>query len=65
MIRKPRSFRPHATRWTHVALAGLVLAGCQDVQKQQPAAGPNDIGGTMVIAQPGEPRAGSFMSATL
>jgi peptide/nickel transport system substrate-binding protein len=51
----PRSFRPHAVRWTHVALAGLVLAGCRDVQQQPAAAGPNDVGGTMVIAQPGEP----------
>jgi peptide/nickel transport system substrate-binding protein len=42
-------------RWTHVALAGLMLAACRDVQQQPAAAGPNDIGGTMVIAQPGEP----------
>jgi peptide/nickel transport system substrate-binding protein len=32
-----------------------VLAGCRDVQQQPAVAGPNDIGGTMVIAQPGEP----------
>ncbi|HKP16157.1 MAG TPA: peptide ABC transporter substrate-binding protein [Gemmatimonadaceae bacterium] len=55
MIRKPRSFRPHVARWTHVALAGMVLAGCRDVQQQPVAAGPNDIGGTMVVAQAAEP----------
>jgi peptide/nickel transport system substrate-binding protein len=55
MIRKSRSFRSHAARWTHVALAGVALAGCQDVQKQPAVTGPNDIGGTMVVAQPGEP----------
>ena len=42
-------------RWTHAALVGLVLAACRDVQQQPAAAGPNDVGGTMVIAQPGEP----------
>ncbi|MFL5617542.1 MAG: peptide ABC transporter substrate-binding protein [Gemmatimonadaceae bacterium] len=50
-----RSLRPHAARWTHVALAGLVLAGCRDVQQQPAVAGPNDVGGTMVITQPAEP----------
>jgi len=55
MIQKPRSFRPHAARWTHVALAGLVLAGCRDVQKQPAVAGPNDVGGTLVATQPAEP----------
>jgi peptide/nickel transport system substrate-binding protein len=49
------SSRLHVARWTHVALAGLMLAGCRDVQQQPAAAGPNDVGGTMVIAQPGEP----------
>ena len=55
MPRTSRPFRPHAARWIHVALAGLVVAGCRDVQQQPVAAGPNDVGGTMVIAQPGEP----------
>jgi len=56
MTRTLSSSRLHAARWYHVALAGLVLAGCRDVQKQPAAAaGPNDIGGTMVIAQPAEP----------
>ena len=55
MTRKLLSFRPHVARWTHVALAGLVLAGCRDVSQQPAVAGPNDIGGTMVVAQPGEP----------
>jgi peptide/nickel transport system substrate-binding protein len=57
----PRSFRPHAARWTHLALAGLVLAGCRDVQQQPVVAGPNDVGGTMVVAQPAEP--GSLLPA--
>jgi peptide/nickel transport system substrate-binding protein len=35
-------------------LLGITLAGCRDVQ-QQPAAGPNDVGGTMVVAAPSEP----------
>jgi peptide/nickel transport system substrate-binding protein len=51
----PRSFPPHAARWTHVALAGLLLAACQDVKQQPAVAGPNDVGGTMVIAQPADP----------
>lgn len=55
MPRFPRSFRTQTARWTHVALAGLVLAGCRDVKDQPAAAGPNDIGGTIVIAQPAEP----------
>ena len=55
MTRMLASSRLHVARWTHVALAGLVLAGCRDVQQQPVAAGPNDVGGTMVIAQPGEP----------
>jgi peptide/nickel transport system substrate-binding protein len=55
MTRMPRSFPPHAARWTHVALAGLLLAACQDVKQQPAVAGPNDVGGTMVIAQPAEP----------
>jgi len=50
-----RPLRPSAARWVRVALAGLALAGCRDVQQPQAAAGPNDVGGTMVIAQPGEP----------
>jgi peptide/nickel transport system substrate-binding protein len=32
-----------------------MLSGCRDVQQQPALAGPNDIGGTMVVAQPGEP----------
>jgi peptide/nickel transport system substrate-binding protein len=51
----PRSFRTPAARWTLAALAGLLLAGCQDVKQQPAAAGPNDVGGTVVIAQPAEP----------
>jgi len=55
MTLKLSSSRLHAARWAHVALAGLMLAGCRDVQQQPAVAGPNDVGGTMVIAQPGEP----------
>jgi peptide/nickel transport system substrate-binding protein len=51
----PRSFRTPAARWTHALIAALLLAGCKDVQQQPAAAGPNDIGGTMVLAQPAEP----------
>lgn len=50
-----RSFRVPAARWTHALLAGLLLAGCQEVKQQPVTAGPNDVGGTMVIAQPAEP----------
>lgn len=55
MPRMSRPLRTHAARWIQVAVAGLVVAGCRDVQQQPAVAGPNDIGGTMVIAQPGEP----------
>src|SRR5688500_1927817 len=55
MHSKPRPFRPHAARWTRVALAGLALAACRDVQQQPATAGPNDVGGTVVVAHPGEP----------
>ena len=54
MHRKLRPFR-QAARCTRLALAGLALAACRDVQQEPAAAGPNDIGGTIVIAQPGEP----------
>src|SRR5215207_462358 len=55
MSRSPRRSLLRAARWTSAAtLAVLALAGCRDVQ-QQPAAGPEDIGGTMVIASPSEP----------
>ncbi|HEU4723180.1 MAG TPA: peptide ABC transporter substrate-binding protein [Gemmatimonadaceae bacterium] len=55
MPRLPRPLRAKPARWTHVALAGLMLVACRDVQQQSATAGPNDIGGTMVVAQPGEP----------
>jgi peptide/nickel transport system substrate-binding protein len=55
MTRLLRSFRTPAARWTHALIAGLLLASCKDVQQQPAAAGPNDVGGTMVIAQPAEP----------
>ena len=49
------SLRHRAVRWLPFACLGISLAGCRDVQQQQPAAGPNDIGGTMVVAAPSEP----------
>jgi peptide/nickel transport system substrate-binding protein len=55
MLAMTRLLRSNAARWTRVAVAGLVLAGCRDVQQPQAAAGPNDVGGTMVIASPDEP----------
>lgn len=55
MPRLSRPFRPRAARWIHAAVAALAVAGCRDVQQQPVVAGPNDVGGTMVIAQPGEP----------
>jgi peptide/nickel transport system substrate-binding protein len=54
----PRSFlrfRTDTTRWTAAAIAGFLLIGCRDVQQQPQAAGPADVGGTMVIATPAEP----------
>src|SRR5687768_16469999 len=55
MHSKPRPFRPHAARWTRVALAGLALAACRDVPQPPATAGPNDVGVTTVAAQPAEP----------
>ena len=42
-----------AARSLFVALTGLALVSCKDVE--QTAAGPSDIGGTMVISSPAEP----------
>jgi peptide/nickel transport system substrate-binding protein len=53
MSRSLRRSLFHDARWTAVALAVLALAGCRDVK--QTAAGPGDIGGTMVVASPSEP----------
>ena len=53
MSRSLRRSQFHDARWTPVALAVLALAGCRDVK--QTAAGPGDIGGTMVVASPSEP----------
>jgi len=47
------SFR--ATRWTPAVIAGLLLFGCTEVKQQPQAAGPADVGGTMVVATPAEP----------
>ena len=55
MHRMLRPFRLQAARWTRVALAGLALGACRDAQEQPAAAGPNDVGGTIVITHPGEP----------
>lgn len=54
MPRTFRRLRSHAARWTPVAIAGVLLIGCRDVQQKQ-ATGPADVGGTMVIATPAEP----------
>jgi peptide/nickel transport system substrate-binding protein len=40
-------------RWTTLALAALALSACKDVTPT--TAGPNDIGGTMVVASVSEP----------
>ena len=56
MPRPSRHFRLHATRWTLAAIAGVLLLGCRDVQQPPQAAGPADIGGTMVVATPAEPQ---------
>jgi peptide/nickel transport system substrate-binding protein len=52
-----RRSRLRAARWPLAALAGLAIAGCRDVRQppEQQAAGPADIGGTMVVATPAEP----------
>jgi peptide/nickel transport system substrate-binding protein len=54
MTRTRLHLRDRAVRWLPAAWLGITLAGCRDVQ-QQPAAGPNDVGGTMVMAAPSEP----------
>ena len=41
-------------RWSPAAVAGALLFGCTEVQ-QQKAAGPADVGGTMLVATPSEP----------
>ncbi|MEO8563667.1 MAG: hypothetical protein ABI601_16435, partial [bacterium] len=53
MTRRPRRLRDRALRSLPVACLGLTLAGCKDVV-QQPVAGPNDVGGTMVVVAPAE-----------
>jgi peptide/nickel transport system substrate-binding protein len=55
MTRTPLRLRDRAVRWLPVACLGITLGGCRDVQQQQPVAGPNDVGGTMVVATPSEP----------
>jgi peptide/nickel transport system substrate-binding protein len=42
-----------ARRWAPLALAALVFSGCKDVKPT--VAGPNDVGGTMVVAATNEP----------
>jgi peptide/nickel transport system substrate-binding protein len=51
-----RRARPRAARWPLAACAAIAVAGCTDVrQPAQQAAGPADVGGTMVVATPAEP----------
>jgi peptide/nickel transport system substrate-binding protein len=56
MPRSPRRSSARFVRWVPAVLAAVTLAGCRDAaqQQQQPAAGPNDIGGTLVIVSPSE-----------
>jgi peptide/nickel transport system substrate-binding protein len=54
MSRSCAGTRSLAARSILAALGGLALVGCRDVQ-QQTAAGPADVGGTMVVASPAEP----------
>src|SRR6476661_11059690 len=53
MPRTPRRFSFSTMHWTPAFLAGVLLLGCSDVKQQ--AAGPADVGGTIVVATPGEP----------
>lgn len=52
-----RRARHRAARWPIAAYVALALAGCTDVRQPagQQAAGPADVGGTMVVATPAEP----------
>lgn len=43
-----------AFRWAPIAVAVLLVAGCKGTEKTATTAGPNDIGGTMVISLPAE-----------
>src|SRR5215207_8373129 len=52
MTRPPRLVRASLLVLAPAAVIGL--AGCRDVTEQKPAAGPADIGGTMVVATPAE-----------
>jgi peptide/nickel transport system substrate-binding protein len=52
MTVSPSHSAPRA-RWAPLALAALALSACKDVVPT--TAGPNDIGGTMVVATTGEP----------
>lgn len=45
---------PRARRWAPIAVAALLVAGCKGTETAT-TAGPNDIGGTIVISLPGEP----------
>jgi peptide/nickel transport system substrate-binding protein len=53
MPRISTRIRLQAARWIPMAIASVALASCKDVM--QTAAGPGDIGGTMVVATPQEP----------
>jgi peptide/nickel transport system substrate-binding protein len=57
MTASPSHYR--ARRWAPLALAALVFSDCKDVTPT--TAGPNDVGGTMVIAGTSEP--GTLMPA--
>ena len=53
MPRTPRRLSFRVLRWTPAAITGVLLFACTEVKQQ--AAGPADVGGTIVIATPGEP----------
>jgi peptide/nickel transport system substrate-binding protein len=50
-----RPFHVLASRSTPAVIAGVLLLACRDVSQKPEAAGPADVGGTMVVAVPAEP----------
>jgi peptide/nickel transport system substrate-binding protein len=55
----PSSTLLRARRWTFLVIAGVGLAGCKGSEPTTTAAGPADIGGTLVISTPAD--AGSLL----
>jgi peptide/nickel transport system substrate-binding protein len=46
----PASILPRAWRWAPLAVVSIALAGCKGSEPAQTAAGPGDVGGTVVIS---------------